>query len=278
LDYKARVEDYLSGKVEGLLSSALGPNRARVRVDAVIDTSRVNETTETYDNENKVVSKEEMKSRASTPLAASSGNDGKGASGNKTQEEDMVNEYLVSRVVQQKSDLPGKITSITVAAFVDLTPPPVKEGETAAPAALTIKDVEEIIRNAIGLKETDTLKVAQTPFHQPEAAALPLEEPGGRLSDPSFWLDVARQCSLGVLVIGALIALRIFHPKKMANPESGDRLALDGLLGSGKSLPQSVADADPQQLRAQITNALQSNPEEVKRLFLRWVESEKGGA
>ena len=32
---------------------------------------------------------------------------------------------------------------------------------------------------------------------------------------------------------------------------------------------------DPQVLRARITRALQENPEEVKRLFMNWVESDK---
>ena len=36
-----------------------------------------------------------------------------------------------------------------------------------------------------------------------------------------------------------------------------------------------MVQADPQLLRAQITRALQDNPDEVKRLFLSWVEAEK---
>ena len=43
-------------------------------------------------------------------------------------------------------------------------------------------------------------------------------------------------------------------------------------------LPGAVGGVDPALLRAQITNALQNNPDEVKRLFLSWAESEKGGA
>ena len=35
---------------------------------------------------------------------------------------------------------------------------------------------------------------------------------------------------------------------------------------------------DAAALKAQITQALQNNPEEVKRLFLRWVDNGKGEA
>jgi hypothetical protein len=44
--------------------------------------------------------------------------------------------------------------------------------------------------------------------------------------------------------------------------------------GGGNLLPASV-EANPDVLRAQITRALQDNPDEVKRLFLTWIESEK---
>ena len=37
LDYKARMEDYLAKKAEDMLTATLGPNRATVRVDAVIE-------------------------------------------------------------------------------------------------------------------------------------------------------------------------------------------------------------------------------------------------
>jgi hypothetical protein len=37
-------------------------------------------------------------------------------------------------------------------------------------------------------------------------------------------------------------------------------------------------ETDPERIRARIAHALQENPEEVKRLFLSWVESDKGEA
>jgi len=280
LDYKSRVEEYLSGKAEDMLAAALGPHRASVRVDAVIDTSRVSETTETYDPEKKVVTREETKSKSSVPVA----NTGGAATGTKTTDENITSEYLVSRVVQEKTDLPGKIKSLSVAAFVDLSAPETSEGDkSAAPAAtLTVKDVEDIIRNAVGLKATDTLKVVETKFPQAEIAqALELETEGGGWMSSDFLLEMARRFSLGVLVIGALVALRIVRGPKKVPAEAMTGQAALGLEAQGmdnKQLTAGTMPAQPELLRAQITSALHENPEEVKRLFLKWVESEKGGS
>lgn len=280
LDYKSRVEEYLSDKAEDMLAVALGPNRASVRIDAVIETSRVNETIETYDPDKRVITKEEIKSKSSVPVAPAAA--GAAKPGTKTSEENTVSEYRVSRTVKQKTDLPGKVMSLTVAAFVDLSPPPKPEGsEEEAPApTLTVKEVEEIIRNAIGLKATDTLKVVSTKF--PASAlseALDMPEEAGGFTDPDFLLEMARRFSLGILVIGALLALRIFRGSKKKS-EAGAAAALEGQPAGQPAglLPGGSLEANPELLKSQISNALQENPDEVKRLFLSWVNSESGGA
>ena len=52
--------------------------------------------------------------------------------------------------------------------------------------------------------------------------------------------------------------------------------ALAGRAGGGNLLPGSLGEGSPDLLRAQISQALQDNPEEVRRLFGKWIESEKG--
>ncbi len=289
LDYKSRVEDYLSGKAEDMLAAALGPNRASVRVDAVIETNRTDERSEKYDPV-KILDKEEIKSKSSVPVGVAAGAEAKG--GIKTTEENIVTQYKVGSVVKQTTDLPGQVKSLTVAAFVDLSPPKKAEGDESAPAAmLKIKDVEEIIRNAIGLKTTDTLKVVSTTFPQAAMAeSLQMPEEDGGMFTPGFLLDMARRFSLGILVIGALLVLKMFRgKKKKTDAEAGAAEgqgaalgiatgALAGQAGGGNLLPGASHEANAELLKAQITNALQENPEEVKRLFLSWVNSDKGGA
>lgn len=262
LDYKSRVEDYLARKAEDLLVAALGPNRASIRVDATIETSTVSEKMETYDPEKRVITKEEIKSSSTGAPAAS-----EGAAASVTREETSTSEYLVSKTVKEQTGLPGEVTALTVAAFVDLTPPPAADGKPAA-MAVTVEQVEEIIKSALG--PNSKVKVVNTPFTQPQALAPEVPDAGG-VGSYEFYLELARRGSLGLLVIGALIALKIIHgPRKKAAA-----LAISGMAGTANLLTADPAQVDPEALRSHITRALADNPDEVKRLFLSWVESEK---
>jgi flagellar M-ring protein FliF len=267
-----------------MLAKVLGPNRATVRVDIVLDHSSVTSTSEVYDPQAKVATKEEIKTK-SGPASAGPAEAG-AAPGGPTKEETNSTDYLVGRTVKQEVIVPGKVTSISVAAVVDLSAPaapPAAAGEAAKPPAapaLKVEDIEALIRSALGLKETDTIKVVQSPFQQaiaPEAEA----EAGGASESRAFYIDIAKHSSLGVLVIGALVALKIFSgPRKRPATTATASLAGGAAAGGGTAaLPAPAAyEGDPALLRSRITDALQENPEEVKRLFMAWVDGEKGEA
>ncbi len=262
LDYKASVEQYLSQKVVGMLTKVLGPEKVSVEVDAVLETNRLSSTKETYDPTIRAISKEKTRSHSSP--AADGGTTG-------TKEEEIESTYMVSKTVEETTDLPGDIKSISVAAFVDLSAP-AKEGDAGAtPTKLTVKDVEEMIRSAVGLGAQDTLTVVDVPFHPPVVEQAEVAPEGFFTKD--FLLEVARRGSLGILVIGVLVMLRIFSRPRV-KPEAA-QAALAGGEGAGNLLASDRADADPDRLRAHITRALRDNPDEVKRLFLAWVDSEK---
>jgi len=282
LDYKSQVEQYLAKKVEDMLTLVLGPGRATVKVDATIETSTVSETVEEYSPEGKVTTKEEIMTSSSGGPTSAEGGTGT------MKEETITTEYEVGRSVQQTIEMPGKILSLSVAAFVDLSAPePSPTGaeaseEGAAPASsptspasqLDLKDVEEIIRNAIGLKEVDALKVVSMPFHRTVAPAEEAEAESA-FASPQFYLDIARHGSLGVLVIGALLMLKIFGASKRKLEPAPTGAGLESGAGPAQLL---TAGAGAAQLNERIAAALQENPEEVKRLFRTWVENEQGGA
>lgn len=262
LEYKASVEQYLAQKVEGMLAKVLGAEKVSVEVDAVLETSRLTSTTETYEPNNRVITQESTKSRTGAPAEGASVGE---------KEEEIDSTYMVGKTVEERTDLPGDIKSISVAAFVDLSAP-ATEGEAGAPPTqLAVKDIEDMIRSAVGLREQDTLKVVNVPF-KPPAAALVEAEPES-FFNKDFLLEVARRSSLGILVIGVLVMLRIFSRPRV-KPE-GAQAALAGGDGSGALLASDRTDTDPDRLRAHITRALRDNPDEVKRLFLAWVDSEK---
>ena len=126
--------------------------------------------------------------------------------------------------------------------------------------------MEEIIRNALGLGETDSLKVVNARFHRPPE--IPIEES----SNWPRYISLARQGSLGIMAICALLALRVFSGAKRKAAAAGAAQNLPttdkpaGLLGSGSE------NAEPLMMRKQIASVLQSNPEQVKQLFTSWLE------
>jgi len=267
LEYKARVEQYLSQKVEGMLGRVLGAGKVSVEVDATLETSKLSSTKETYTPDGRVISKERTHSSSGTPGEG-------GAAGGK--EEEIESTYALSRTVEEKTDLPGDIKSISVAAFVDLSAPPKPAGAAggAAPAApLGVKDIEDMIRSAVGLRQQDTLKVVNVPFPAPVAAAADATETEGWMTK-DFILEMAKRVSLGVLVLGVLLVLRIFSRPKVRS-EAGKPALAAAEAGGGNLLTGDRSEPDADHLRAHITRALRENPDEVKRLFLAWVDSEK---
>jgi flagellar M-ring protein FliF len=271
LDYKTQVEQYLSSKAEDMLTAVLGPGKASVRVDATIETSSVNQTTETYLPDGRVVAKERIESRSQT--GAPPAGEAKPAGNNR--EETTESEYMVSRTTSSKLEMPGKVTALTVAAFVDLTPPKVAQGQTPPPP-VTEEKIREIIRRAVGIKDDTSLTVVNTVFNHSEPAVAAEPEPFSAGGGTNFYLEIAERASLGVLVIGALVALKLMSGRKSKAPAASGGLALEGGGAGGNLLPAGAGgDVNADVLRARITRALQDNPEEVKRLFLNWAESEK---
>jgi flagellar M-ring protein FliF len=264
-DYKERVEQSLVRKAEDMLTMVLGPGRATVKVSAVIDMNSVSTITETYDPTAKVATKEEITSNSET-----GGGGQRAAPGTTRKDETVITEYQVGKTVKQRVVLPGEIRSLSVAAFVDLWAVGDPEAQGGQPALIMdVTDVEQIIRTALGLKETDSLKVVNARFHRQTEAMIQEE--------PSRWpqyLAVARHLSLGLMALCAVVVLRIF-----SRARTQAALALQGQLPPGQEsgglLPPGDSAAEPLLLRRQIAHALKQNPDQVRQMFLSWVEEKE---
>jgi flagellar M-ring protein FliF len=267
-DYKERVEQSLARKAEDMLASVLGPGRATVRVSVVVDMNSVSTITETYDPTGKVPTKEEV----TTNTENGAGGSTQKTAGSTKKDETVVTEYQVGKTVKQQVVVPGEIKSLSVAAFVDLSPADANAaGANGQPALIMqVTEVEQIIRMALGLKEADLLKVVNAKFRRPNEP--PVEEESSKW--PRY-MALARQMSLGVMAVCALIVLRVFrraHRKATAGTTT-QQLA-EG-AGSAHLLSSGESDAEPIMLRRQITHALRSNPDQVKEMFLSWIEEKE---
>ncbi len=280
-EYKERVEQNLSKKVEDMLTAVLGPGRATVGISAIIDMNSVSTVTETYDPTAKVPTKEEIKTTSETGQASASATGGTATPGSIKKDETILTEYEVGKTVKQEVVLPGIIKSLSVSAFVDLSVPDANQTEAPTPGAprgaatggamiMQLSDVEQIIKNALGLKETDLLKVVAAKFHR--AAELPTEE------EPSNWpryIAIARHASLGIMAICAMLVFRIFSGARKKAALAAEARQLPAGEASAGFLPAAESNAEPLVLRRQIASALHSNPEQVRRLFASWVEEKE---
>ncbi len=265
-DYRERVELSLQEKVEDMLTAVLGGGRAKVRIHAVIDMNSVSTVTEKFEPRG-VATKEET--TKSTPVSATN-SQGQTVSSGGSKTEETVTEYQIGKTVKQEIILPGEIKSLSVAAVVDLSPADVNETETGAQAAtiMELTDVETLIENALGLdlQNRDSLKVVNVRFQRPTEALLD-EESGGL-----DYMAIARQGSLGIMAVCALLVLRMFRgAKKKVELEAASAQLAEGegpaglLGGEGNSLV----------VRRQIADVLHRNPDRVKQLFASWIQ-EKG--
>ena len=265
-DYKERVEKNLQDKVEEILTTVLGPGRAKVKVHAVIDTNSVTTITESYEPKG-VISKEETKS-SSEPVSGVSSGEGIPPSPSKMEE--IITEYEVGKTVKQQAILPGEVLSLSVAAVVDLSPPDVNDAEAGASTAkiMELSDVETLIQNALGLKleNGDSLKVVDVKIPSQDMPLIEEEESAGL-----DFVAIARQASLGIMAVCALIVLRMFRGAKKkvqseaASTPSPGAQANMGFLPGQAGIPPSI-------MRQQIAGALERDPERVRQLFSSWIE------
>jgi flagellar M-ring protein FliF len=254
-DYKERVEQNLAAKVEDMLTTVLGPGRATVRVSAVIDMTSVNLVTETYDPTTKVPKKEEIKSNSETEPGAVPAEGEPVVPGGTKKDETVLTEYAVGKKVEQKVDLP--------------VPADANQPEAGAELAkiMQLPDVENLIRNALGLEQTDALTVVEARFHRP------LESLVDEETSPGLdYIAIARQASLGIMAVCALLVLKVFGGSKKRTAAAAAQLSQAqgavGLLPAAAEAPASEALA----LRREIAGVLQSNPERVRQLFASWLE------
>jgi flagellar M-ring protein FliF len=272
-DYRERVEQNLEDRVEEMLTTVLGPGRAKVRIHAVVDMNSVNTITEKYEPKG-VPTKEEITNNSETGAGTETA-EGQTTPGSVKKDETITTEYQIGKTVTHEVVLPGEIISLSVAAVVDLSPPDSNEAGAGGQVAIAMdpNDVEKLIQNALGLDLAggDSLKVVSARFHRPAGPLLDEE-----LSAGFDFVAIARQASLGIMAVCALLVLRMFRGAKKKVMVAAGQEQLTGTEGPAGLLSGGAGGMEPLVLRRQIASALQNNPERVKQLFTSWIE-EKGG-
>ncbi len=173
MHYRQQVEDYLSKKVESMLSQVIGPGNAVVRVSADIDTEATTLTEEKFDPEGQVVRTQTSTDDTSSSVDAHSAGGAVGVSANvpdkaaanaaaaiakpaaktESNRKNRSTTYEINRTLTNITRSPGSVKNVTAAVLVALRPAPAGgTGQAAKRTPEEINLLRQVVINALGLK------------------------------------------------------------------------------------------------------------------------------
>jgi len=206
------LEDRIRQRVESMVSSVVGAGHVRAQVSANIDYQHVNETSETYDPDSKVVRSTTTTEKNSSDTNGSSavsvanalpgqqqagGGDNTKSSSGSTEE---VTNYEISKTVKTSTIDQGMVKKLSVAVVVDGDD---KNGKYVARSAAEMKQIDALVKSAIGYDPArgDVVQVVNMPFARVDTTQ------GTPTPEPLLGLDSAAWFKIIEAAIFALTAL-----------------------------------------------------------------------
>jgi flagellar M-ring protein FliF len=227
LERQQVFERRLRDQIEAIVSSVVGPGRARVQLTADFDVNRITQTSDTFDPEGRVLrssqTREEQSSNGGQEGQVTVGNElpgsnqrGGEASRDQSKKSEEIVNYEISRTTKTEVIEGGRVKRISAAVLVDGTYSKNDKGEsTYQPRAKEEMDrIAALVRTAIGFdqKRGDQVEVVNLRFA--EAPVAVITEPSGWLSLLEFTkADVMRGAELTVMgLLAALVLLFVVRP------------------------------------------------------------------
>lgn len=287
-DYKAAVEQQMTERLMRSLDLILGPGKATVLASAMVDLTSESEVKTTYE---KGIPEEETVDESSNIQQGSPSADGNSPSPGTTEKTGSTqSKYKVPQTVTTRQSAPGKITSWSVSIIADLTKPqppasqsseaqgaqPSSESPAAAATSLllTEEDVKAIVRTAIGpeLLKEENLTVKHVPFNRPVSPEI-----NDAMSFDKWdrYIEIARQSSMGILALCALLALKIFTSAGKKAAAAAQQSANTLAAGTAPLLTAGNGADAANAIRQHIAAQLRQNPEQVRQLFANWLAEDR---
>jgi flagellar M-ring protein FliF len=261
---KTSAETRARQDIESIVTSVVGPGRARVQVNFDFDFNRITETTDRFDPESRVVRSSQTREETSAgadPNAntVSVGNElpgnaqrpeGQQPRDQNRKTEEVVN-YEITRTTKTEVIEGGRVNRKSVAVVVDGTYIKNDKGElTYQPRSKEEIDlIASLVRSAIGFnaKRGDQVEVAN--LRLAEAPIIPAAEPTNWMTYLQFTKDdVMRGIELGVMaLLGLLAMLLVVRPmlRRIMGPPAPQTaaIAVSGNPGAVALGPPGVAPA-----------------------------------
>ena len=262
---QAAFEKRLREQIETIVSSVVGPGRARVELTADFDFNRVTQTSDKYDPEGRVVRSSQTREETS---ASNEGRENQVTVGNEIpggnqrqapapeaggtprdqsrKSEEIIN-YEISKTSKTEVIEGGRVNRISVAVLVDGTYGKNDKGDaTYQPRSKEeIDQIGALVRTAIGFdqKRGDQVQVINLRFAESPAVA-PITEPSGWMSALQFTKDdLMRGIEMVVMgLLGLVVLLLVVRPlvRRILAP---DERAMAALPAADASADAPIAPA-----------------------------------
>jgi flagellar M-ring protein FliF len=270
---QAAFERRLRDQVEAIVTSVVGPGRARVQLTADFDFNRVTQTSEKFDPEGRVLRSSQTREESASANdnkegQVTVGNElpgaprGQGEGNNNPREqsrksEEIVN-YEISRSTKTEVTEGGRVNRISVAVLVDgiYTKNDKGEGTYQAREKEEIDRIASLVRTAIGFdqKRGDQVEVVNLRFAETPSNAI--QEPTGWLASLAFtkddimhWIEL-----LVMLVLAVVVLLFVVRPlvRRVLAPDAAvpSQAAIVAALAGGDVQGAIAAGARAEDLKA----------------------------
>jgi flagellar M-ring protein FliF len=219
------MENRLRDQIESIISSIVGPGRARVQLSAEFDVNRITQVSDRFDPEGRVMrssqTHEEQGTTADRPEGpVTVGNELPGtqrpgdatAAREQSKKSDETVNYEISRTTRTEVVEGGRVKRVSVAVLVDGTYAKTDKGDVnyQPRSKEEIDRIAALVRTAVGFdqKRGDQVEVINLRFA--EQPSLPISEPSGLMALLQFTKDdVMRGAELLVMTLLALVVMLV---------------------------------------------------------------------
>jgi len=226
---RVAFEQRMRKQVEDIVSSVVGPGRARVQVSADFDYNKITQTSDKFDPDGRVLRSSQTREESAVTVdnngQVTVANELPGAQQNNNQQTahdqskktEETNNYEISRTTKTEVTEAGRVNRISVAVLVDGTYSKSDKGQLVYKerSKEDLDRIATLVRSAIGFdqKRGDQVEVVNLKFAEGPAVE-PIEAPTGLLGMLQFTKDdVMYVIELGVMmVLGLLVLFMVVRP------------------------------------------------------------------